>query len=135
MGAEVAFGGCIVVGIYVEGIVRAGLHTALAADTSLVVKIDDSIRTAVEGFGGADGYAGSRIAVVTSHHAEVAPGMRIYTFLDVLDPGAKHAHRNLVLLFTGYRTGVTANTSVLIDDESIAHEVLYSSSQDVRVIG
>src|SRR5215469_2384742 len=58
MRAEVTFGCCIVVGVDVQGVIRTGLHAALAADTSLIVKIDDSVGALVEGFGGANGNAG-----------------------------------------------------------------------------
>src|SRR5215471_16005723 len=123
MRAEITLGRRIGVGINVERVVRAGLHAAFTANTSAVVKIYDSIRTAVEGFGGTNLDAGSRVAVVTSHHAEVTAGVRKFTFLDVFDPGAKNAHRDLVFLFARHRTGVTPNTSVLVNDKAVAHAV------------
>jgi len=98
------------------------LHAALAANTSTIIKIYDSIRTAVEGFGGTNVDTGSRVAVITSHHAEVAAGVRKFTFLYVLDPGAKDPNWNLVFLFARHRTGVTADTSVLVNDKAVAHE-------------
>jgi len=98
------------------------LHAALAANTSTIIKIYDSIRTAVEGFGGTNLDTGSRVAVITSHHAEVAAGVRKFTFLDVLDPGAKDPNRNLMFLFARHRTGVTPNTSVLVNDKAVTHE-------------
>src|SRR6185437_11118836 len=110
-------------GIDIEGVIRAGLHAALAANTSLIVKVDDSVRTPVEGFGGTDGDAGGRIAVVTSHHPEVAAGVRVLALLHVLDPGAKDAHGHLVLFFARNSAGVAANAPVLINDEAVAHEV------------
>src|SRR5260370_16244928 len=45
--AEVAFGGGVEIGIDVEGVIGAGLHATLAADTSLIVKIDDSVGASV----------------------------------------------------------------------------------------
>src|ERR1700694_2677502 len=45
---EITFGGSVVVGINIEGVVGAGLHASFTADASLVVKVYDSIRTAVE---------------------------------------------------------------------------------------
>src|SRR6185437_14790781 len=121
--AEVALGCCVVVGIDIEGVIRAGLHAALAANTSLVVKVDDSVRTPVESFGGTNGDARGRIAVVTSHHSEMTAGVRVLALLHVLDPGAKDAHRHLVLFFAGDGAGMAANAPVLINDEAVAHEV------------
>jgi hypothetical protein len=121
MGTEVTFGGGVGVGVDVESVVRAGLHASFAANASLVVEIDDSIRTAIESVGGANLSAGGRIAVVTSHYAEVAAGVRECAFLDVFHPGAKNPNGHLVFLFARHSTSVTANTSILIDNESVAH--------------
>jgi hypothetical protein len=121
MSTEIAFGCGIVIGINIEGIVRAGLHTSFAANTSPVVEVYDSIRTAVESVGGTNLDAGSSVAVVTSHHAEVAAGVRKFALFDVFHPGAKDSNGHLVFLFARHGTGVTANTSILIDNESVAH--------------
>jgi hypothetical protein len=121
MRTEVTFGRGIVVGIDVQGVIGTGLHATLAADASLIVKIDDSVGAPVEGFGGANGNAGGRIAVVTSHHPEVAAGVRKFALLDVLHPGAKDAQWNLVFLLARHRAGVTTDTSILIYDESVSH--------------
>jgi hypothetical protein len=129
VGTEVTFGGGVGVGIDIEGVVGAGLHASFTANTSFVVEVYDSIRTAVESAGRTNLNAGGRIAVVTSHHAEMAAGMRKFALFDVFDPGAKHPNGHLVFLFACHGTGVTANTSILIDDESVAHrEVLESVS-------
>jgi hypothetical protein len=88
----------------------------------LVVEVYDSIGAAVESVGGTNLSAGGRIAVVTSHHAEVAAGVRKFALLDVFHPGAKHSNGHLVLLFARHGTGVTANTSILINYKSVAHE-------------
>jgi len=109
------------------------LHAALAANTSTIVKIYDSIRTAVKSVGGTNLDAGCRVAVVTSHHAKVAAGMRKFTLLDVLDPGAKDPDRNLVFLFARHGTGVTANTSVLVNDKAVAHLAPYTEDLENSV--
>jgi hypothetical protein len=62
--------------------------------------------------------------MVTSHHPEMAAGVRKFTLFHVLDPGAEHTQRNLVLLFARHGTGVTANTSVLIDNKAVTHDEL-----------
>jgi hypothetical protein len=122
MGAEIAFGRCIVVGIDIERVIRTGLHAAFASDTNFIVEVYDAIGTAEEGAGGADLNAGSVIAVVTSHDPEVAAAVGKFALLDVFHPRAKHTQRDLVLFLARHGTGVTADTSVLIDDEPVAHE-------------
>jgi len=97
------------------------LHAAFAANTSRIIKIYDSIRAAVKSMGGTNLDAGGRIAVITSHDAEVAAGVRELAFLNILHPGAKDTDRHLVFLFARHRTGVTANTSVLINYKAVAH--------------
>src|SRR5260370_596382 len=77
----------------------------------------------VAGVCGADADAGSFVTVVTSQHAEMAAGMGKLTFFDVLDPSAKHAQRNLMFLFACHGTGMAANTSILVNDESVSHAV------------
>ena len=122
MGTEVTFRGGVVVGIDVEGVVGAGLHASFAPDTSRVVEVHDSIMPAVERVGRTNLDARSIVAVVTSQHAEMAAGVREFALLDIFHPRAKHAHRHLMLFFTRNGTCVTANTSVVINNKSVAHE-------------
>jgi hypothetical protein len=121
MGAEIAFGGRIVIGIDIESIVRTRLHASLATNAALVVKINDSVGPPVQGAGGTDFRARRVIAVVAPHHSEVTGGMGKLALLDMLDPSAKYTNRHLVLLFARDRAGVTANATILIDDESVSH--------------
>src|SRR5262249_21140622 len=124
--AEIALGCGIAVGIDVKRVVGAGLHAAFATDAALIVEVDNSVGSSVEGVGGANGGAGRIVAVVTSHHAEMTAGVGKLAFLDVLDPGAKNAHRNLMFLLARHRAGVTPNTSVLIDNKPVAHSERFS---------
>jgi hypothetical protein len=122
MRAEVALGGSVAVGIDVERIVGASLHAAFATDTAAIVEIYDSIRTAEEGVGGTNLNAGSIVAVVTSHHAEVASGLGELAGLHVFHPRSKNSDGDLVFLLARHRTGVTADTSVLVDNKPVAHK-------------
>jgi hypothetical protein len=122
MRTEVALRRCVSPWIDVKRIVRASLHAALAADTALIVEVYDPIRTAEEGVGGTDLNARSVIAVVTSHHAEIAPGLRERAGLYVFHPCSKNSEGDLVFLFAGHRAGVTANTSILVNNEPVAHK-------------
>src|SRR5215469_5924765 len=59
--------------------------------------------------------------MVTSHHPEVAAGVRKFALLDVFHPGAKNAQRHLVFLLTRHRAGVASDTSILVYNESVSH--------------
>src|SRR6185312_5860429 len=72
--------------------------------------------------------------MVASHHAEMAAGVREGALLDVLDPGAKDANRDLVLILAGNRAGVTSDASVLVNYEAVTHPRIspHSSSTQSR---
>src|SRR6185437_10374598 len=63
--AEVALGGGVAVRIHVDGIVRTGLHARLAADTGVVVEIDQAIGPLVHRGDRADLDTGRFVAVIT----------------------------------------------------------------------
>ena len=126
MGAEIALGRGIVVGIDVKSIVRTGLHASLATDAAPVVEVDDAVSPTVQRAGGTDHRARRIIAMVASHHPKVARGMGKLAFFDVLDPGAENTHRDLVFLFARDRAGVTPDTPVLIDDKSVSHLLAFN---------
>jgi hypothetical protein len=121
MSAEVALSRGVVIGIDVESIVRASLHARFATNAAPVVEIHDSIGAPVERASRTNFRARRVIAVIASHHPEVPRRMREFALLDMLDPGAKYAHRHLVFFFARDRAGVTPNATVLIDDESVSH--------------
>jgi len=108
-------------GIHVEGVVGAGLHAGLAADAALAVEINDAIGSAKEGYGGADLDARGVIAVVAPEDAKVTFSIGKLAFLDVFDPGPIDSNRDIVLFLAGYRAGMTANATVLIDNKTVAH--------------
>jgi hypothetical protein len=122
MGTEVAFGRGIAVGIDIERVIGAGLHAAFATDTAAIVKIYDSIRTAEEGVGGTNLDAGSVVTVVTSQHAEVALGLGELASLYVFHPRSEDSDGDLVFLLARHRAGVTADTSILVNNEPVAHK-------------
>lgn len=121
MGAEIAFGGGIVVGIDIESIVRTSLHAGLTTNAAPVVEIDDSVGPPIQSTGGTDYRARGVIAVVAPHYAEMARSVRKLALFDVLDPGAENTNWDLVFFLTGDRTGVTPDATVLIDDKSVSH--------------
>src|SRR5215813_1863700 len=89
MRAEVAFGGGVGVIVNVNGIVGAGLHAALTADTAIAIKVDDSVLARVERLGWTDLHAGCVGAVVAAHNAKVTGTVRERSLVDVLHPGSE----------------------------------------------
>jgi hypothetical protein len=95
------------------------LHARFASDTAAAVEVNDAVISAKQRARRADLNTGGIVAVIAAHNAEVAAGMREFTLLDILDPRPEHSHRNTVLFFAGNRAGVTTDTTVVVDYETI----------------
>jgi hypothetical protein len=67
--------------------------------------------------------------MVAAHHPEVATARRKMSLFDVLYPGAEHPDRNIVFLLAGDRAGMTSDTSVVINDEAVAHQAIRSEGK------
>jgi hypothetical protein len=109
----------------------ASLHAGLTADTSLVVEVHDAVGSAKKSDGGTNFNARSVIAMIATEHREVSSRIRVAALFNVLHPCAIYAHRNVVLFFTGNRAGVTADTTILIDDKSVAHFIPFELENSV----
>ena len=72
MGAEIALGRGVVVGIDVESIVGTSLHASLAADAAAVIEVNDAVGAVVQSAGGTNFCARRVVAVVAAHHSKVA---------------------------------------------------------------
>ena len=118
--AEVALVGGVGCRIDVDGVIRAGVHAALAADAVVVVEIDHAVGRPEQRPGGADGDAGSVVAVVAAHHREVPVGVGERPGLDVLHPGAVHAEGDVVLALARDGAGMAADAAVAVQQESQA---------------
>jgi hypothetical protein len=103
------------------------LHTRIASDAAIVVEIDDAVVTAKECARRTYFNAGRIVAMVATHHAEMAAGMRKLTLFDVLDPGAEDAKRNVVFFLASDCARVTADTAVVIDYEAVSQFASLSS--------
>ena len=117
--AEIAFLGRVGVGIDEQLIVRAGFHAGAAADTRLLVEIDNAVAAAVERVGRADANAGSVFALVAQHGEEKAARIRKQSLLDRLHPAAIHADGNLVLDLAGDRACVASDALPQVYGESV----------------
>ena len=121
MRAEVALGGGAVVGIDVNGVVRARLHASFATDAALGVEIDDAVFALVHRGHRADRHAGRILAMIAARDLKDAASVGECSLLDVLDPGAIHGQGDVVLGLAGDSAGVTADALAVIDDESVSH--------------
>ena len=102
----------------VQRVVRTGLHTCLATNAATVVEINDSIGAAEQRCDGTDFDTWSVVAMVASHDRKVATGIRELSLFDVLNPGSIHSNRDIMFRFAGDGTGVAADTSSIVDDET-----------------
>jgi hypothetical protein len=71
--------------------------------------------------------------MIAAQYREVAAGIGITAFFNVLYPRAIYADGDVVLFFTSDGTGVTADAAVLIDQESVTHrEPFLSNIEDAN---
>src|SRR5579875_84633 len=119
VGAVVALGGSMRIGVDIERIVGAGLHTGLAADTAAGVEIDDAISPLVQSSGRTDSNARSIIAVIAAVDEKITARVGKLPLLDVLDPRPVDADGNVVFSFTGDCTGMATDTLALVDHKGV----------------
>ena len=117
--AVVAFCCRAAVGVNVNSIVGASLHTRLAADADAVVKLYNAVGTLVHRLSGADAYAGRIGAVVAPSHLKVTTVVGEGARFDIFDPGSVHAERDFIFTFTGSGAGVAADAFPVINNETI----------------
>ncbi len=125
VGAVVALGGGMAVGVDVERVVGARLHTRLAADAARVVEVDDAIRSLIERPGGTDGHTGSIVTVVAAVDQEIAARVGELALLDVFHPRAVYPYGNIVLGFTCHSAGVAADALALVNDKCILRQTCF----------
>lgn len=121
MSAEVALGRGAIVGIDINGIVWAGLHTGFATDTEIGTEVHDAVPALVHRADRTNGDTRGLLAMIATRDLKDAARVRELAFLDVLDPGAIHAYGDLVLGFAGHGAGVATDAPAIVDDESVFH--------------
>ena len=65
--------------------------------------------------------------MIAAQHREVTARVGVMALLDVLDPGAIHADRDVVLFLARHRAGMTADAAILVDNKSVAHSKPFKS--------
>ena len=121
MGAVVALGSGVRIGVDVEGIVGAGLHTRFTTDAAVFVKIHDAIRAKIKCFDRTNLNTWSIGAVVAAHHREQAAGMRELAFFNLFDPSTEHTDWYVVFGFTGGGAGMAADTLAVVYYKAVFH--------------
>lgn len=124
VGAVIAFGRRVIVGVHVDRVVRAGLRARFAADAAAVVKINDSVLACKQRRHRTDLDARRIGAVIAAHHAEQPSRIGKLALLDVFDPSAVHADRHLVLGLTCHGARVAADTLSVVDDKAVVHGLI-----------
>jgi hypothetical protein len=128
VGAVVAFGGRIGVRVNINGIIRAGLHTSLAADADAGIEVDDAIFSLVHGRHRAYPYTGWVGTMVAAGDLKMAPVVGKDACFYIFDPGAINTQGHFIFAFTGGRTGVATNTLAIVNDEAVIHKFLLPRS-------
>ena len=130
MRAEMALGGCTIVRVHINRIVRTGLHAGFAANAALGIEIDNPILALVHRRHRTDGDARRLLAMVAARDLKYAARVGVDAFLDILHPGTVHAHRHLVLGFARHRAGVTPDALAVIDYEAVFHPREFSARKN-----
>src|SRR6266581_8780136 len=110
MSAIVALCSSLAIGVNVERVIRARLHTGLTANTTAGVKVNNTVAPFIQCLSGTNSDAGSIVAVVATIDQEIAARVRKLALLNILDPRAIDANRHIMLRLAGHRTGMTSNT-------------------------
>jgi hypothetical protein len=97
------------------------LHTRLAANTALVIKINDPIFAPKKRGNRANFNTGSVIAVIAAHHREVSLRMGELALFNIFHPGAIHPDGSFMLRLAGHSAGMTADALPIINNEPEIH--------------
>ena len=125
MGAIVALGGSMTVGIDVERVVRARLHTRLAPYTAIRIKVNNAIGAFVQRLRRTNSDARRIRTMIAAVDEKIAPRIGKLTFLDVLDPRSIHADGYVMFGLARHRAGVAADALALVDHEGVFRHELF----------
>jgi len=134
MSTKVAFLSSVRIWIYVQCVVRTRLHAGLATNTAVAVEVNDSVVTPEQGGYGTNCYARSVFAVIAPENGEKSPSIRIFSFLNVLHPGAKRTERDFVFSLASNCARVAADAFAMIDYKAVFHQVMLGDYSRVIVL-
>jgi hypothetical protein len=115
----VAFGSSVRVWIHVKRIIGAGLHTGLASDAAVVVKIHNPVSTLVQSSCGTNLYAGSIGTVIASVDRKFSCGIRECSFFNIFYMGPVHTNGHIVFAFASDRAGMASDTGSVVNYKSV----------------
>jgi len=113
--AEVALIRDVCFWVDIDRVIRACVHARLAADTDVVIEVNDAIARAVKSTCGANFHARGVITMVAPHDRERSARIRERTGLDVLQPSAVHPDRDIVF-------ALASNGACMATDARVAFE-------------
>ena len=122
-GSSRTFRGGVIVRLHVKRVVGTGLHARFAADAALAVEVDDAVGAAKQRDRRTNFDTRRIVAMIAAQHREMTPGVGIATLFNIFDPGAIHAERDVVFFLAGHRARMTADATVVVDDETVAHYI------------
>ena len=102
----------------VERVVGASVHARLAANAIVVLEVNDAVVRTEQRRCRADGHAWRIVALVASHHIELAGDIGERTGLDVLHPRSIDAERHVVLTLASNGARMASNAVIAVEQES-----------------
>ncbi|HTL30706.1 MAG TPA: hypothetical protein VL282_15860, partial [Tepidisphaeraceae bacterium] len=106
-------------------------HAGATADARIAIEIDDPVLALLQRINGTDRDARRVRAVIASLHHEHAANVGKESLLDVFDRRAKVPDRDVVFRFARDCTGMTPNTALVINDESVLHRRECNNSNSI----
>ena len=129
MGAIVARGGSMTVGVDVKRVVGTRLHTRFAPYTAIGVKVNNTIGAFVQRLRWTNSDARRIRTMIAAVNEKIAPRIGKLTLLDVLDPRSIHSYGYIMFGLACHRAGVAADALALVDHEGVfRHELFLLSS-------
>ena len=121
MRAVIAFGSRVIFRLHKNRIVWTGLRAGFAADTPLIIKINDAIRAGVKCRRRTNFDTRRISAMIATHYAKKPSGIGKFALFDIFDPRPIYADGDLVLRFTRHRASVATDTFAVVYDETKIH--------------
>jgi hypothetical protein len=100
------------------------LHTGFTTNTSIIVKINNTISSCVQCRGWANFYAGRVSAVVASVYRKLPGIIWEFPFFNIFHMSTVDTNRHIMLTFASYGAGMTANAHSIIYYKSVIHFIL-----------
>ena len=91
------------------------MHAGFTANTNGRIELNDAIIPLIHRRDRANTYAGRIGTMIAARHLKTAAHIRVRTRFHILDPGAIHPNRYLILRLARGGTGVTTDALALVN--------------------